>query len=98
MSMIAFHAGNWMSFFSATTSAAAALAGLVIVAISVNITRILEHSHLPASGAATIATLILVLITSMAVMVPGQTTVALGREEISFGLPPAQSPLSLSPC
>jgi hypothetical protein len=87
MSMIAYHPGNWISFFSATTGAAAALAGLVIVAISVNITRILEHSHLPASAAATIASLILVLVTSMAVLLPGQTTVALGWEAVSFGLP-----------
>lgn len=42
--------GMWTHFFIAAASASAALAGLVIVAISVNLNRILEFSHLPAGS------------------------------------------------
>jgi hypothetical protein len=46
--------------------ASAALVGLVIVAISVNIQRILEQPQLPSRGGATVATLVLVLVSSIA--------------------------------
>lgn len=73
----------WTNFFIAAAGSAAALAGLVIVAISVNITRILEFSHLPARAAATIARLILILVTSMAALIP-QSLHALGAEVLVF--------------
>jgi hypothetical protein len=39
---------DWSGFFSANIGASATLVGLVIVAISINLTRILEYEHLPA--------------------------------------------------
>jgi hypothetical protein len=39
---------DWSGFFSANVGASATLVGLVIVAISINLTRILEYEHLPA--------------------------------------------------
>jgi hypothetical protein len=39
---------DWSGFFSANVGASATLVGLVIVAISINLTRILEFEHLPA--------------------------------------------------
>jgi hypothetical protein len=75
----------WSNFFIAAAGASAALAGLAIVAISVNIARILEFSHLPARSAATVARLILILVCSMVALIP-QTVRALGGEIIVFGL------------
>jgi len=39
---------DWSGFFSANVGASAALVGLVTVAISINLTRILAFEHLPA--------------------------------------------------
>jgi len=77
-------AHEWADFFIAAAGAAAALAGLVIVALSVNINQILKYSHLPARAGATISTLILVLVCSMAVLIH-QNTAALGVEVLVFG-------------
>jgi hypothetical protein len=73
----------WTNFFIAAAGASAALAGLAIVAISVNISRILEFPHLPARSAATVARLILILVCSMAALIP-QSVLALGVEIIAF--------------
>ena len=75
----------WVNFFIAASGASAALAGLVFVALSVNITRIIEVPHLPARAGATIATLILILVSSMAALIP-QPAFALGVEIVAFGI------------
>jgi hypothetical protein len=61
---------GWTAFFSTAAESAATLAGLVIVAISVNITRILEHKHLPARAWAAISAMILVLAVSLCALIP----------------------------
>lgn len=75
----------WINFIIAAAGASAALAGLVIVAISVNIAKIISFPHLPARAAATIGTLILILVTSMAMLIP-QGWILLGTEVIVFSL------------
>lgn len=75
----------WNNFFVAAAGASAALAGLAIVAISVNLTRILEFPHLPVRSAATIARLILILVSAMAALIP-QPLTALGAEIFVFAL------------
>ncbi len=65
--------------------ASAALAHLVIVAVSVNISRILSFPHLPARAGAAISTLILVLVASMAALIP-QSAEACGIEVLCLGL------------
>lgn len=69
----------------AAAGSSAALAGLVIVAISVNIARILQLPHLPARAAATVGRLILILVSSMALLIP-QPSRALGTEVILFAV------------
>jgi hypothetical protein len=54
----------------ATAGASATLAGLVFVALSVNIARILQVSHLPSRAGATIASLMVILVCSMATLIP----------------------------
>ena len=74
----------WTAFFETAAGASAALAGLVFVALSVNITRILQYPHLPARAAATVGALMLILVTSIAALIP-QPGTALGAEIAAFG-------------
>ncbi|HSN18737.1 MAG TPA: hypothetical protein VLV87_11090 [Gammaproteobacteria bacterium] len=57
---------NWANFFIAAASASSALAGLVMVALSVNVKKIINYRHLPARAGAAIAMLMLILVSSMA--------------------------------
>jgi hypothetical protein len=75
----------WTDFMITAAGASAALAGLVMVAISVNIEKILSNPQLPSRSASTIATLILALVASLAALIP-QGMGALGAEVLSFGV------------
>ncbi len=75
---------EWSDFFVGAASAAAALAGLVTVAISVNVRQILKYKALPPRAAATIGILVLILVVSMAVLIPNQSLFWLGIEVIVF--------------
>lgn len=75
----------WTNFFAATASASAALAGLVFVALSVNIRNIIGAPHLPSRAGATIGTLMMILVCSVAALIP-QSQAALGKEVIAFAL------------
>ncbi|HXR43791.1 MAG TPA: hypothetical protein VN759_03215 [Pseudolysinimonas sp.] len=73
---------GWSEFAVAAAGATAALAGLVIVGISVNIKEILASPPLVVRGAVTIAGLILSLIASLALLVP-QSLLAVGIEVLA---------------
>ena len=75
----------WTDFFVAAAGASAALAGLVIVAISVNVNRILEHPNLPPRAAAAISALILILVSSMVALIH-QPLAILGIKILLFAL------------
>jgi hypothetical protein len=77
-------AEEWKDFFVAAACASGTLVGLVIVAISVNLQRILEHPQLPSRGGATVAALVLILVCSMAGLIP-QTNAALAIEILVAG-------------
>ncbi len=62
--MYAYHASSWGSFFVAETGASAALAGLLFVAMSINLRRILEFPSLPGRAGETIAILVNALVIS----------------------------------
>lgn len=62
---------SWGDFNVAMAGASAALAGLVIVAASVNIEKIIHAGTLTARLAAAIAALVLALVASAAGLVPG---------------------------
>jgi hypothetical protein len=74
----------WTNFFLTAAGASAALAGLVIVATSVNIARILQFRHLPFRAGTTISTLILILVSSLVALIP-QRASSLGLEIFVFG-------------
>lgn len=70
--------GGWSEFNIALAGAAAALAGLLIVAMSVNITAILKAATLPTRAAASIAALMLAVAASLLGLMPGQPAWQLG--------------------
>ena len=73
----------WTNFFITSAGAASALAGLVFVAVSVNVNRLIEISHLLPRAAATIAALVLILVSSVAALIP-QSAAPLGGEILLF--------------
>ncbi|MET0725629.1 MAG: hypothetical protein ABWY36_04710 [Leifsonia sp.] len=71
---------GWSEFNVAIAGAGAALAGLIIVAMSVNIREILKTSTIPARAASAIGTLLLGVIAACLALIPGQPLWALGTE------------------
>ena len=72
--------GQWSGFFAAELGASAALAGLVIVAISINIARILADPTLPGRAGETLIAPCGVLIACSFALVPDQAGWLLGGE------------------
>lgn len=83
---IAFDAARWTSFFSAETSASAALTGLLFVAISINLLRIVANPALAARSLKALVTLSTILLISFLCLVPGQSTRMLGIEIAVLGV------------
>ncbi len=69
---------NWNDFFIAAMGAAAALAGLVIVAISINLKRILKFKQLPGRAAEALVMLVVAMVVAGVGLIPRETTVAAG--------------------
>ncbi len=84
--MTAYDPSEWSDLFVATAGASAALAGLLFVAVSVNVDRILAGKGLPERGLETIVLLLAVLLVSIVALIPGQSEVALGVELLFLGL------------
>ncbi|HXY71872.1 MAG TPA: hypothetical protein VEM41_04965 [Actinomycetota bacterium] len=82
----AFTPREWESLFVATLGAAAALAGLLFVALSINLARIMSFQSLPGRAGETIAMLLEALIVSALVLVPGQSPRTLGIELLVLGI------------
>jgi hypothetical protein len=84
--MTAYEPSQWTDLFVATAGASAALAGLVFVAVSINIERILKFRGLPERGLETVLLLVGVLVVSIVGLIPGQGRTALGLELFAVNL------------
>jgi hypothetical protein len=77
---------EWANFFTAELGALAALTGFVVVAISINLARILSYPHLPTrAGEALVGPVGAITATSL-VLIPDQPAALLGIELIAIGL------------
>src|SRR5277367_3869823 len=70
----------WSAFFQGELSAAAALAGLLFVSVSMNQTKILELGRMADRGLEALAILLLVIVISSLPLIPGQPLRLLGGE------------------
>ena len=78
--MTAYKATEWTDFFVASAGASAALTGLVFVAVSINVDRILQFKGLPERALATVLLLLSVVLVSLIGLIPGQAHGALAAE------------------
>ena len=76
---------QWHDLFIAVTGAAAALTGLIFVAVSINLKQILEYPGLPTRAVETLSILTGLLIMSVLVLVPGENRQALGAQLLALG-------------
>jgi hypothetical protein len=76
----------WQNYFLAQAGAAAALAGLVFVAVSLNLKIILRYPHLPGRVGQALISLIQLLLAAMVVLVPHQSSQAVGAELLILGM------------
>ncbi|GAA4853269.1 hypothetical protein GCM10023201_53420 [Actinomycetospora corticicola] len=84
--MNAYTTEGWSDFAVATVGASAALAGLVFVAVSLNLRVILADAHLPGRAAQTLVLLATPLFVGLPVLVPGQADAALAIELVVVGV------------
>lgn len=76
----------WHDFALMVGGAAAALAGLLIVAMSINIDEILKYDYLPSRAAAALVTMLSPLVLAVLLLIPGQADEALAVELVVLGL------------
>jgi modulator of FtsH protease len=84
--LTAYSPEHWTDLFVAAAGASAALAGLVFVAVSINVERILRLAGVPQRALETILLLLGVVVVSIFALVPGQSRIALGAELAGEGV------------
>ncbi len=78
--MAAYDAEPWSGFAAGTSGAAAALAGLLFVAVSINIQTILAHRGISSRAAEALILLVTPVFLSLVLLIPGQPAAALAVE------------------
>ena len=83
---VAYAPALWSSFLSAELGASAALTGLLFVAVSINLSKIIAFPHLTPRAAKALVTLVGILFAVSLCLVPGQPRELLGMELIVVGV------------
>jgi len=78
--------GVWANFYIAEVGATAALTGLIIVAVSINLQRILSFPQLPGRAAEMLIMLVSVLLVCSLGLLPGQPARPFGFETAGLGV------------
>ncbi len=76
---------DWSGFFEAEVGASAALAGLLFVGVSLNMSRILALKGVADRALEALTLLVAILLISSLQLVPGQPRIALGAEILLVG-------------
>jgi hypothetical protein len=84
--MSAYDVHAWVEFGVALAGAAAVLTGLVFISVSVNLEKVLEVHGLPGRAGESIVMFSGVLVLSIFLLMPGQSSDALGIELIAGGI------------
>jgi hypothetical protein len=82
----AYDPSEWSDLFVAAAGASAALAGLLFVAVSINVDRIIRLPGVPERAMQALMQLILLVVVSLLMLAPGQSPEALGIEALIAGL------------
>ncbi len=75
-----FDMSEWTDFFLSQVGASASLAGLLFVAISINMKRIVAIPSLPSAALRALSFFVGVFIVSSVMLIPGQANLVLGSE------------------
>jgi len=76
---------QWQNFLLAEAGASAALTGLLFVGVSINLKRILSFANLPYRALEALMLLLTVLIVSLLLLVPNQSSPLAGVEVLVIG-------------
>jgi hypothetical protein len=76
---------DWSNYLSVVAESAATLTGLVFVAVSINLSRVLTIPGLTGRAAESMMQLFGVVVISTTALIPQQTHVALGAEILALG-------------
>jgi hypothetical protein len=82
----ALNMARWEAFFAGQLAAAATLAGLLFVGVSLNLAKILANPSLPGRALSGFYLLLANLIVASLMLVPEQPTIAIGLEILLAGL------------
>jgi hypothetical protein len=77
---------DWSTLLTVEAEAAATLTGLVFVAVSINLDRIMEYAGLPGRAMESILQFLEVFLVSIVVLIPSQPERALAIELLGVGL------------
>ena len=77
---------GWENFLMAEVGASAALTGLILVGLSLNLNKILEHPALPGRAFQALFVLLSVVIVTTLMLLPNLTLTAIGIELLVAGL------------
>jgi hypothetical protein len=83
---VAYVATAWDAFGTTVATAAATLTGLLFIAVSINLKRILENQSLPGRAATTLLFFAFPLIFSLLLVVPLQARATLGWELVATAI------------